>query len=73
MLNTLTPIQCTKPAADIQRIYSYDYLDSPIVGAVTKNICKNFGKYRYCLVIRMLDNLVPVCSHGCQVKRTLLH
>jgi hypothetical protein len=35
-----------KPAADIQREYSYGYLHSPIVGTVTKNICKNFGKLR---------------------------
>ena len=47
----------------------------PNVGGVMKNNCKNFGtcKYRNCLVIRMLDNLVPVFSQTWQVKRNLLH
>ena len=57
-----------KTAADTQREYSYDYLHSPVVGAVTKNICKNFGKCRYCWVIRMLGNLVPVCSNVARLK-----
>jgi hypothetical protein len=62
----------TKPSADIQREYCYGYLYSPSVGAVTKYSCKSVGKCRYCWVIRILDNLVPVCSNGCQVKRILL-
>jgi hypothetical protein len=61
----------SKPSADIQTEYCYDYLYSPSIGAVTKNSCKNFGKCRYCWVIRMLDNLVPVCSIRCQVNRIL--
>jgi hypothetical protein len=62
-----------KSAADIKREYCYDYLYSPSVGAVTKNGYKNFGNCRYCWVIRVLDNLVPVCSNRCQVKIILLH
>ena len=62
-----------KPSADMLREHSFDCVYSPIVGAVTKNSCKYFGKYRYCWVIRMLDNLVPVCSYVCQVRRILLH
>jgi hypothetical protein len=61
-----------KPAADTQREYSFDYFYSPSVGAV-KEITEYLGNQRYCWVIRILDNWVPVCFHGCQDRRILLH
>jgi len=37
-----------KPALDIQRECSYDWLYSPSVAAVTRNSCENFDNQRYC-------------------------
>jgi hypothetical protein len=52
-----------KPAAYIKMEHCYEYLYRQFRNS-NKNICKNFGKCSFCWVIRMLDNLVPVCSHG---------
>jgi len=68
----VTHLEAPQTGSRYTKGISCDYLYSPSIGAVTKNSCKNFGKYRYCWVSGMLDNLVPVSSHRCQVKRFLL-